>query len=112
MPDSMGFPTYAEKFAAALNEKFPAVKSYDNVYGVTVGQKFDRITTDNKDGGHLAVHAFVERSTGLLIKSAGWKAPAKRADGSLQSQFELATDEGFATAVEAADRHGSYLYVR
>ena len=111
MPDAMGFPTYAEAFAEALNKKFPVVNTWDETYGVTEGKKYDRITKV-RDGQHRSVHAFVERSTGRLIKAAGWKAPAKLSTGELQSKFNLAEEIDFALAVSAADPYGSYLYVR
>ena len=102
--------TYAQEFADRMNVKFPVVNSWDENYGTTAGPKFDRITRV-RDGRSVSVHAFVERATGKLVKAAGWKAPAKRADGTLQSQFDLSTPEGMDAAVEAADRHGAYLYI-
>lgn len=101
----------AADFAKALNEKFPVVNPWDDSFGITEGAKFDRITRE-RDGQARSVHAFVEKSTGKLVKAAGWKAPAKRSSGELQSKFNLSTPEGFAEAVEAADQYGSYLYVR
>lgn len=101
----------AERFAAALNEKFPVVNSWDESFGTTAGQKFDRITRQ-RDGVDRSVHAFVERSTGRLVKAAGWKAPAKLVDGSLQSKYDLSDEDEFKAAVAAADRHGGYLYIR
>ena len=77
------------------------------------GQKFFRIV--QVYGGHSSgrsVHAFVEIATGKLIKSAGWKAPAKRTNGELQSKFNLLDDASFADALAKADTCGSYLYAR
>ena len=110
MPDQMGIPTYAERFAEALNGKFPAVQPYDKTFGVMEGKRYDRITYVNSEGEHRSVHAFVERSTGKLIKAAGWKAPAKLSTGELNSKYNLAEDIDFALAVSDADKFGSYLY--
>lgn len=104
-------PSLAARYAAALNEKFPVVQAWDQSFGFTSGKRFDRITRQ-RDGKDRSVHAFVERSTGKLIKAAGWTAPAKLSNGELQSQYNLSTPEGFAEAVAAADPYTSYLYVR
>lgn len=118
--------SFSTDFAAAIDKKFrndlalrqarevgPRVQ-YERAYAFTVeeGQKFDRIVQQHDDDEQRSVHAFVERSTGKLIKASGWKAPAKRSDGELQSQFNLSTPSGFAEAVSAADKHGGYLYLR
>lgn len=100
-----------EQFVAALNEKFPVVKSYDEKFGIIPGRKFDKIVnipanSDNARG----VFAFVERETGKLVKAATWAAPAKLTDGSLQSKYDLTTE--LAEAVQDADRHGAFLYIR
>ncbi len=110
--DDWGLPVgTAKAYAEALNAKFPVENPWDEEYGYTEGQKFDRITRV-RDGKDRSVHAFVERSTGKLVKAAGWKAPARISTGELQSQFNLSTPEGFWAAVDAADPYGAYLYVR
>ncbi len=111
MPDAMGFETYAEKFVAALNAKFPASEHLGESFGLTEGARFDRITKV-RNGENRSVHAFVERSTGKLIKAAGWKAPAKLSNGELNSKYDLAEETDFAQAVSAADLYGAYLYQR
>ncbi len=72
-------------------------------------QKFDKIIVDSR--GQKSVHAFIERSSGDLIKAASWKAPQKDKQG-LAVRFQLATNDGMARACEVADRLGSYLYQR
>lgn len=109
LPDETTDLTISERFAAALQEKFPKVESYDSTYDVEKGQRFDRIIQVNNQ---RSVHAFVEKATGKLVKAATYKAPAKRANGELQSKFNLSTPEGFQAAIDAADRYGSYLYIR
>ena len=114
---------YAQQFAIALEDKFNDPEGAERkrfpsfVYELEVepGKKFDRIVisyTTGRDNGHRpqrSVHAFVEKSTGRLVKAATWRAPAKRSNGDLQSQYNLTTD--FALAVHNADTHGGYLYV-
>lgn len=92
----------AEKFAAALNEKF--ADKGDGTYTVDKGgRKYVRIV-DNYGNGQRSVHAFVDLATGDLLKPAGWSGPAKGARGN------LSTEAGFAAAVNRADPYGSYLY--
>lgn len=94
--------SHAETFAALLNEKFADPSSFAcNVFGVDKGRKFDRVWAQQQDGGNKHVHAFVDRETGEVYKSAGWKAPAKDAR---YPSVEAAAD--------AADLYGSYLYKR
>lgn len=97
----------AEKFAAALNEKFPVINSWDSYFAVTRGRRFDRIIT-TRDGDAKRVYAFVERSSGKLVKAATWAAPAQNTKGELMSQYSL--EEEFDIALAAADLHGGFLY--
>lgn len=118
--------SFSTDFAAALDNKFRAdlarrqstgegkYVQHERAYTFTVeeGQKFDRIVQQYGNDGQRNVHAFVERSTGKLIKAAGWKAPAKRANGEFQSKFDLSTPDGLTAALGAADEFGIYLYAR
>lgn len=58
-----------------------------------------------------SVHCFVEKTSGKVIKPAGWAGPAKSTGkdtrGQLLSQFTL-MDPG--PLLKAADVHGGYLY--
>lgn len=108
-------------FALALQEKFNDPEheiqkrfSIPTVYEfyVEAGKKFDRIVINTKIGdrdgrGSTSVYAFVERETGALIKSAGWKAPAKLKTG-WATKYNLTTE--FAEALAKADPYGSFLY--
>lgn len=97
---------YSVAFADGMNRKFP-----EEEFGVEAGRKYDRIY-QNKYGSRY-IHAFINRETGDLIKSAGWKAPQKNpVTGALAVRFRLDDVEGMTEALEAADVHGSYLYVR
>lgn len=83
---------FAARFAEQLQEKFPS-----DEFGVDPGRKYDRVTQTSY--GQTHVHAFVERETGHVFKSEGWKKPAKG--------VRYATVE---QAVEHADPYGGYLY--
>ena len=78
-------------------------------YTVERGQKFDKIVQADGYAGGRSVHAFVERSTGKLIKAAGWKAPAKDKNG-LAYRYDLSTPEGYLEALYNAGYSGGYLY--
>lgn len=98
-------PSVTKRFVDALAAKFE-----DDRFHIESGTRFDRIVRTAKARTHGSVHAFVERSTGLLVKPAGWKAPAKRSNGELQSKYDLSDPAQFNAAVQAADRFGGYLY--
>lgn len=97
----------SEKFVEALNQKFP-----EDSFSVESGTKFDRIVYKSRWNNGGSCHAFVEKSTGNLIKSATWRAPQKSVKHSsgLAVRFELSKAEGFEAAVKAADIFGGYLY--
>jgi hypothetical protein len=40
------------------------------------GRKYLRVVCESRCGASRSSHAFVERATGLIWKSASWKAPA------------------------------------
>jgi hypothetical protein len=54
--------------------------------------------------GDIAVHSFIDLSTGDLLKAASWNVPAKGV------RFNLLTE--LDTVITVADRFGGYLYKR
>jgi len=69
------------------------------------GRKYHKIIMVDSSGGR-SVHAFVDKKTGKVYKSASWKAPAKgvRYDLRIISQREW--------LMENADWAGGYLYAK
>lgn len=101
---------YSVAYAEALNLKFED-DDYKYAYHVEPGRRFDRIVGVHVEGHHGSVHAFVERTTGLLVKPATWSTPQKNpVTGELFAPYNLSTQEGFEEAVEHANYSGSYLY--
>lgn len=110
----------AEQFAQHLTEKYQSQWEFARKSGEHFevemprkGQRYFRIV--QVYAGHSSgrsVHAFVEIETGKVIKSAGWKTPAKRVNGELQSKFNLTDDASFALLLEKCDSVGGYLYAR
>jgi len=74
-----------------------------NFYPET-GRKYHKIIMDAN--GSRSVHAFVDKKTGQLYKSASWKAPAKGV------RFDLRIIEQREWLLENADWAGGYLYAR
>jgi hypothetical protein len=74
------------------------------------GRKYHKIimVIDNGPGRHVArsVHAFVDKNTGSVLKSASWKAPAKG------ERCNLLIIKEREWALENADWAGGWLYRR
>lgn len=103
-------------FTKGLNDTLSTIDQYGSrTYDYNGGRTYDRIFVVSheyrRDLTQKSVHAFVERSTGALIKAAGWKAPQKNADGTLASRYDLSTPEGMQEALDAAQKSTSYLYL-
>jgi hypothetical protein len=73
-------------------------KPYYEYPTVDAGNKYLRIVRTS--AGSRSVCCFVEKSTGDILKAAGWKAPAKGARASIFKP------ESYAKC----DAHGSWLY--
>ena len=68
------------------------------------GRKYHKIIMDAN--GSRSVHAFVDRKTGELYKSASWKSPAKGV------RYDLRLIEQREWLLQHADWSGGYLYAR
>jgi len=69
------------------------------------GRKYHKlIMVDN--GGGRSVHAFIDKQTGQMYKSASWKSPAKGV------RYDLRLIEQREWLLENADWAGGYLYQR
>ena len=68
------------------------------------GRKYHKIIMDAR--GSRSVHAFIDKKTGEVYKSASWKAPAKGV------RFNLCLIKDREWLFENADWAGSYLYAR
>ena len=74
-------------------------------YKIETGKKYHKIIMIDGGGGRSA-HAFVDKQTGQLYKSASWKAPAK----GVRYDLRLIADREYL--LENADWSGGYLYAR
>jgi hypothetical protein len=68
------------------------------------GHKYHKIIMN--DGTQRSVHAFVDRKTGEVYKSASWKSPAKGV------RYDLRIIEQREWLLENADWASSYLYAK
>jgi hypothetical protein len=68
------------------------------------GKKYHKIIMNAK--GSRSVHAFVDKKTGEVYKSASWKAPAKGV------RYDLRLVEQREWLLENADWAGGYLYAK
>ena len=68
------------------------------------GRKYHKIVMNA--AGSRSVHAFVDKKTGEVYKSASWKAPAKGV------RFDLRLIEQREWLLQYADWAGGYLYAR
>lgn len=81
-------------------------------YEFQEGKRFIKIVGKSSHDSYGSAHAFVEKETGKLAKSASWNSPAKRKNGELQSKYNLLDDNSFELLIEQADIYGGHLYVR
>lgn len=74
-------------------------------YVIESGKKYHKIVFID-GGGSRSVHAFVDKKTGEVYKSASWKSPAKGV------RYDLRLIEQREYLLQNADWAGGYLYAR
>ena len=74
----------------------------DYEFIIESGRKYHKIIMNA--AGSRSVHAFVDKKTGQIYKSASWKSPAKGV------RYDLRLIEQREWLLENADWSGSYLY--
>lgn len=94
-----------------LDEIREGTYDYNMSFYIVEGRKYLRIEQEtgvNHDGSvtQKSIHAFVDKKTGEVYKSASWKSPAKGV------RFNLLDDKSRETCYSTANWAGSYLYLR
>jgi hypothetical protein len=91
-PDSPDFDTALEAYVVMVQETINAhyATTYSNltpplIVANTRGKVNVKIISQNTHGVDGAVHSFVRRDTGHILKAAGWSQPAKGKRGSIYS---------------------------
>ena len=79
--------------------------SSDYKFYIESGRKYHKIIMETGSGSR-SVHAFVDRKTGEVYKSASWKSPAKGV------RYDLRLIEQREWLLENADWAGGYLYAK
>ena len=79
--------------------------SSDYKFYIESGRKYHKLIMETGSGSR-SVHAFVDRKTGEVYKSASWKSPAKGV------RYDLRLIEQREWLLENADWAGGYLYQR
>jgi hypothetical protein len=74
-------------------------------YVIESGKKYHKVIFID-GGGSRSVHAFIDKQTGEVYKSASWKAPAK----GVRYDLRLIADREYL--LQNADWSGGYLYAR
>jgi hypothetical protein len=90
---------YHEECIAKLKQ---GICDYD--FTIESGRKYHKIVMN--DGTQRSVHAFVDKKTGSLLKSASWKGPAKG------ERFNLLIIKDREWLLENATWSGGYLYAK
>ena len=76
-------------------------------YIIESGRKYHKIVMiDSSVRNNRSVHAFVDKKTGEVYKSASWKSPAKGV------RYDLRLIEEREWLLENADWAGGYLYAK
>lgn len=92
---------YAQKHGYSFVDKFTVQRLAKFIKVVSTTLYVETGQTSNTH-----VHAFIDPTTGAVLKPAGWKAPAKG------QRFNLLDDASFERLLAVCDVHGSYLYLR
>ena len=74
-------------------------------YQVETGKKYHKVIFID-GGGSRSVHAFIDKQTGEVYKSASWKSPAK----GVRYDLRLIADREYL--LQNADWSGGYLYAK
>lgn len=74
----------------------------DYEFTIETGRKYHKIIMNTR--GNRSAHAFVDKKTGEMYKTASWKAPAKGV------RYNLMNDKEREWLFQHADWAGSYLY--
>jgi hypothetical protein len=74
-------------------------------YTIETGKKYHKIVFID-GGGSRSVHAFIDKQTGEVYKSASWKSPAK----GVRYDLRLIADREYL--LQNADWSGGYLYAK
>ena len=99
---AIGNDTHEEYHLKAIEKLKQGICDYD--FYPETGRKYHKIVMNAH--GSRSVHAFVDKQTGEVYKSASWKAPAKGV------RYDLRIINQREWLLENADWSGHYLYAK
>lgn len=76
----------------------------DSEFYLETGRKYYKLV--HKDSNQRSVHCFIDKTTGDVLKSASWNAPAKGV------RFNLLDEQSREMCYNRCDWAGGYLYAR
>ena len=98
---------YSEMLCEALLQDFKGRNNggtSDYKFYIESGRKYHKLIMET-NGNSRSVHAFVDKNSGAVYKSASWKAPAKGI------RFNLLDDNSREECLSRCDWAGGYLYM-
>ena len=98
---------YSEMLCEALLQDFKGRNNggtSDYKFYIESGRKYHKLIMET-NGNSRSVHAFVDKNSGAVYKSASWKAPAKGI------RFNLLDDNSREECFARCDWAGGYLYM-
>lgn len=99
------------EFAAELVEAMKGRGHHDYYIECTKGQKYVKYIIKSERNNHGSVLAFVELSSGDILKPGGFQAPQRDKDG-LAVRGNIADPVDAKRILAEADPYGSFLYKR
>ena len=97
---------YSEMLCEALLQDYKGRNNGGTSYKFYIesGRKYHKLIMET-NGNSRSVHAFVDKNSGAVYKSASWKAPAKGI------RFNLLDDNSREECFARCDWAGGYLYM-
>ena len=98
---------YSEMLCEALLQDYKGRNNggtSDYKFYIESGRKYHKLIMET-NGNSRSVHAFVDKNSGAVYKSASWKAPAKGI------RFNLLDDDSREECFARCDWAGGYLYM-
>lgn len=84
-----------DEFVKELNEKFPKVNDYDEIFVFTNGKRFYKICRSRNGVTPNSAYAFIDKNNGDLYRASSWSAPANYVRGNINDESGLVACEKY-----------------
>lgn len=105
VPQKENVLKYTQLLCNALEYDYMNHEDEETKFVIEEKRKYYHIIHETSTGSRSS-HAFVDKKTGEVYKSASFKSPAKGV------RFNLLNDESRESMLESLNWHGTYLYVK